>query len=652
MNILWQTKLKELSELDKEQAWYIVKHNPEIIKLCYYVSFLEEFQSDENIRNRYSVQTYIEKRVSDLNAEKNWSITPNYRTLMVASYYGLILKTAQRGETYDNAPITETFQEIKNRCNGNFENIELYNDIIQRQIEKIFITTPFDDEFEGRRKEYKLFPVMYLYKILLELGKATGKYTISMLVYNTLILTSHRYQDFLETLLLIRLLDTEKDAFEKLKNDIGSKFSTESRWNRTLELLDTLEVTSNSITLKTEYIQEVARKVFLFETSKLNVDENNYLQFLGSSKSLVEDCSSNVEKKQPKVSNAIPPQLILYGVPGSGKSFTIVQKLEGLGITNENAPQYTKRVVFHPEYTNADFVGQILPHSDAEGKTISYPFVAGPFTQLLALAYTHKNHNYALIIEEINRGNAAAIFGELFQLLDRLDKDEVGSSNGYNYTAGWSSYPVTNDSINKSIFEAYESCANDDEFEPFIPKENFENYGENIGVRLPPNFSIFATMNTSDQNVFKLDNAFKRRFDLELIPNVFGGKDGKLTDDEEKQRNAQVEGFDFTWNQFREAVNEIITSPENEFDISSFADRQIGCWFVKAEDKGISKKTFLNKVIEYLWDDVCGGETEIFFDPKYKTLAQLVNAVEKEEKKDIFSKNLQSKIDSKKNTEQ
>ena len=105
MNILWQEKLKELSELDKEQAWYIVKHNPDIVKLCYYVSFLEEFQKNENLRQEFNLQNYIDKRVTDLNSEKGWNIVSNYRTLMVASYYGLILKTAQKGDKYDSAPI-------------------------------------------------------------------------------------------------------------------------------------------------------------------------------------------------------------------------------------------------------------------------------------------------------------------------------------------------------------------------------------------------------------------------------------------------------------------------------------------------------------------------------------------------------------------
>ena len=93
--------------------------------------------------------------------------------------------------------------------------------------------------------------------------------------------------------------------------------------------------------------------------------------------------SFEVEKRDDNTlapNNFTPTQLILYGVPGSGKSYKIARHLEELGITKENASEYTKRVVFHPEYTNSDFIGQILPRSDASGNTISYPFVAGPFT--------------------------------------------------------------------------------------------------------------------------------------------------------------------------------------------------------------------------------------------------------------------------------
>lgn len=340
-------------------------------------------------------------------------------------------------------------------------------------------------------------------------------------------------------------------------------------------------------------------------------------------------------------STQTPTQIIFYGVPGSGKSYSIKKELSAKGITD--LKEQTKRVVFHPEYTNADFVGQILPQSSDGGKTISYPFVPGPFTQILAKAYTHKNTHYALIIEEINRGNAAAIFGELFQLLDRLDEDETESSNEKSYEKGWSSYSINNDNINKSIQEAYENFKSDSNFELFINKEIFDTYKLNIGIRLPPNLSIFATMNTSDQNVFKLDNAFKRRWELRLIPNKF-----KEEQEEINQRDAVVESFDFTWNNFREAVNSIIIAPDNSIDISSFADRQIGCWFTKAIKKDekyiIEKEVFVYKVLEYLWDDVCNGDIGIFFNENYKSFAELVEDVIEKKSTDIFSENLKGKL--------
>ena len=347
--------------------------------------------------------------------------------------------------------------------------------------------------------------------------------------------------------------------------------------------------------------------------------------------------TNNEQQHQSTPSTQNPTQIIFYGVPGSGKSHSIKKELSAKGITD--LKEQTKRVVFHPEYTNADFVGQILPQSSDNGKTISYPFVPGPFTQILAKAYTHQNTHYALIIEEINRGNAAAIFGELFQLLDRLDEDETESSNEKSYTKGWSSYPINNDNINKAIQEAY----NDSNIEPFISKEIFDTYKLNIGIRLPPNLSIFATMNTSDQNVFKLDNAFKRRLKLKLIPNKFNDEPKEIN-----QRDAVVEGFDFTWNNFREAVNSIIIAPDNSIDISSFADRQIGCWFTKAIKKDekyiIEKEVFVHKVLEYLWDDVCNGEIGLFFNENYKSFADLVEAVMEQGITDIFSENLKSKL--------
>ncbi len=325
--------------------------------------------------------------------------------------------------------------------------------------------------------------------------------------------------------------------------------------------------------------------------------------------------NSNFDATRGQVTESFVPtfsQTIYYGVPGCGKSHSISAKLRKLGISKSDECNFTKRVVFHPEYTNADFIGQILPETNEE-KSVSYPFKAGPFTEILAQAYTHKNQNYALIIEEINRGNAAAIFGELFQLLDRLDKTENESSNDFKYTAGWSSYPVNNDNINKAIQEAYLKS----DIEPFLPKEIFEKYKLNVGIRLPPNLSLLATMNTSDQNVFVLDNAFQRRWNMCLVPNKFP-EENEPGSAIENQRNAIFEGSLVAWETFQTKINQTIAQASKDSGFSSMVDKRLGCWFVKAEkndeDKFVIKEeAFKNKILKYLWDDAFKFDRENYF---------------------------------------
>ena len=161
--------------------------------------------------------------------------------------------------------------------------------------------------------------------------------------------------------------------------------------------------------------------------------------------------------------------VLLYGVPGSGKSYTIEHEYCKPG-------SQVERLVFHPDYTYSDFIGQILPAVDDNGQ-VSYKFTAGPFTNILREAYNHPTTEYILIIEEINRGNAPAIFGEVFQLLDR--KVEYREVDDDGFPIGTSEYGITNANIAKIV------------------------YGdEKHKVRIPSNLSIIGTMNTSDQNVF------------------------------------------------------------------------------------------------------------------------------------------------------
>ena len=357
--------------------------------------------------------------------------------------------------------------------------------------------------------------------------------------------------------------------------------------------------------------------------------------------SLIEISDENT--KAPN--NFIPLQTILYGVPGCGKSFAIKKLLAQNKISSEN----TIRVVFHPEYTNSDFIGQILPKlkkSESGENVIDYQFTAGPFTQILRKAYSNPNTNFALIIEEINRGNAASIFGELFQLLDRLDEDDTESNNVITYTKGWSSYGVHNDCINAYLCGLYDEEGVEEE-QPAI------HFDVHSAIRLPANLSLFATMNTSDQNVFSLDNAFKRRWDLRLIPNkfVFDSDDTKENKKQFEQCFAKIEGFDFTWGAFLVAINNKIVGEQSGDDISSFEDKQIGMWFVKAtskegtDEKIIRKETFIHKVIEYLFDDVFKLDSSILFTKN--SLSELVDIADGDSPKSIFANGIVNEINAK-----
>lgn len=308
------------------------------------------------------------------------------------------------------------------------------------------------------------------------------------------------------------------------------------------------------------------------------------------------------------ISSFSPSQVIYYGVPGSGKSNKIKELLKDV------PDERKERVVFHPEYTNADFVGQILP---VVHNGVDYKFTPGPFTKMVAKAYkslaSENPEQFYLVIEEINRGNAAAIFGDVFQLLDRIKPGETDSSlgNGSVYTEGWSQYFVYNEDINSKILE----LAGVSELEMGSVK-----FTKDSGVRLPPNLSILATMNTSDQNVFTLDNAFQRRFAMKMIPNVL--------DESSAQYNMLIDGTGVCWGKFREWINKKVN--EAPFAVST-EDKCLGGWFIcgekESEDKcrPFDKVEFAEKVLKYLWDDAFKRRRPDIFESNVKSLSDLIS---------------------------
>ena len=276
--------------------------------------------------------------------------------------------------------------------------------------------------------------------------------------------------------------------------------------------------------------------------------------------------------------------ILLYGVPGAGKSNYIKENYCD-GIDEEQI----ERVVFHPDYTYSDFVGQIMPRINGKGDGVKYVFEKGPFTKILEKATKDPDKKpYYLIIEEINRGNAPAIFGEIFQLLDRKKKkvkiDDV---------LGESEYGITNRDV------------------------ALEVYGdENKKVLIPSNLWIIATMNTADQNVFTLDTAFQRRWDMQHIPN-----DVKAA----KHADQKIEQSEISWGAFAYIVNNQVIQVNKE--ISSSEDKRLGAYFVSVQE--LAKKPFSEKVLKYLWDDAFKMNHEDIFLDKMDSLDEVLETYEK-----------------------
>lgn len=356
----------------------------------------------------------------------------------------------------------------------------------------------------------------------------------------------------------------------------------------------------------------------------------------------------------------LPLQQIFYGAPGTGKSFHVDAKT-----TDENSI----RTTFHPDSDYASFVGAYKPTmetkeraytqgelisklteikksgvtypvhkfsaryweplrllsneeikaiitacgftdsmavevgkgiaigqenaNNSEQKRIVYKFVPQAFLKAYCNAWKNLDEPYYLVIEEINRGNCAQVFGDLFQLLDRNEQ-------------GYSSYAIEADEdIRRFISEdgeeyklsslQIEDVWNDDHSKLIVKGEDIANGAK---LLLPKNLHIWATMNTSDQSLFPIDSAFKRRWDWEYMPIEYGKSKWMI----------DIAGVKYRWVEFQKVINGKI------FDATESEDKQLGDYFVKADANDIiSAKLLLNKVIFYLWNDVCkDGDGDIF----------------------------------------
>ena len=325
------------------------------------------------------------------------------------------------------------------------------------------------------------------------------------------------------------------------------------------------------------------------------------------------------EAKKVKLPSNLTLQQIYYGAPGTGKSKTIKDLTFGESVI---------RTTFHPDSDYASFVGTYKPITeevtlrDCYGKKvidddtnevvkeerIAYKFIPQAFLEAYVEAWKKlgSNKKQYLIIEEINRGNCAQIFGDLFQLLDR---------NEY----GFSDYPIVADKDMQKYLEkefAGWEITNKDEINQLYGEANMVNLimkGERLV--LPSNLYIWATMNTSDQSLFPIDSAFKRRWDWKYVP-IREGRD--------KETNAPLNWYintgdkQYKWWSFISKVNELIGSLTNS------EDKKLGYFFCKAKDGEIDADLFVSKVIFYLWNDVFkdyGFDDKDFQDEEGKILS-------------------------------
>lgn len=357
--------------------------------------------------------------------------------------------------------------------------------------------------------------------------------------------------------------------------------------------------------------------------------------------------SFSVPQKRFDLSDKKTLQQIFYGAPGTGKSHAINEQTTGKDVI---------RTTFHPDSDYSTFVGaykpttksvpvmtvigtEAVPVKGKDGKEMTedkivYEFVSQAFMQ----AYVEAWKKYCtvqegeepvdefLVIEEINRGNCAQIFGDLFQLLDRGDK-------------GFSEYPIKADSdMKKQLKKEFAGLEIKNKVsinDLFKGKDIVAQVLEGEVLLLPNNLYIWATMNTSDQSLFPIDSAFKRRWDWYYVP----------ISNAEKNWTIEVNGAKYDWWNFLQAINDRV------YDATYSEDKKLGYFFCKADDGIISSSKFVSKVIFYLWNDVFkdsefegsafrdeNGE-KLSFDKFYSVDNGKVKV--NEEKVELFLKNLE-----------
>ena len=321
-----------------------------------------------------------------------------------------------------------------------------------------------------------------------------------------------------------------------------------------------------------------------------------------------------------------PHQRIFFGAPGTGKSYKLNKEAERNFDKNN-----ISRVTFHPNYNYGNFIGTFKPFPKIknDNETITYTYVPGILTKLLMRALNNPKEDFLLIIEEINRANTAAVFGDFFQLLDR---DKNGNSEYDIVVSEDLKLLFSKNNISENINTECLEAIQHDEISVVEENQNSSENQTDFKLKLPSNFYIWATMNSADQGVMPLDTAFKRRWEFEYI----GINDAydKSKDDNGK---SEFDTYNFkanenelaNWNDFRIKINEILSKchvPEDKLLGPYFISKSI----LESGDPDKIKNAIKNKVLMYLYEDAGKQHRrKIFKDGIWETYSKLCEAFDK-----------------------
>lgn len=360
---------------------------------------------------------------------------------------------------------------------------------------------------------------------------------------------------------------TQKDQFiAYLKHSSGLATKTQGHYNWALSKIDaTIARIKNVDTFDIYQVQDIQELDEIIgaleqddEFKNFNKEEHyKYSSALKKYRVFISGLNPVMSNNKEQNKGVDSRQIIFFGTPGSGKSYKVNELIKG---------KKFHRTTFHPDSDYASFVGCYKPTmKDGE---ISYSFSPQVFTETYIDAWRNSKEEVYLVIEEINRGNCAQIFGDLFQLLDR-------NSDGY------SDYRIKADSDLRDYLYG-------------VLGEGHEGI-KNGELCLPPNLRIFATMNTSDQSLFPMDSAFKRRWDWEYVPVDYSESESVLS----SRFVITLGSKKYRWVKFLQTINQRI------FKATNSEDKQMGNFFIKAD---VSVSEFTSKVMFYLWNEVCRDE--------------------------------------------